>query len=440
MHSTNMIDYYSRRAHEYERIYHKPERQVDLVHLREHLREEVAGRRVLELACGTGFWTSAIADCADAIHATDAGEEVLVIARAKQLNPARVTFALGDAYHPAAPAPDFDAGLAFFWWSHIPHARLAEFLMSFHAALKPGARIVFADNRFVEGSSTPISRTDAEGNTYQLRRLDDGGTHEVLKNFPSADELRSVLAPYADNIKVTIFDYFWCVTYDAKATRALDVSDVLIGGVEKREIVIADYDPLWPGKFQQHASIISAILGTKALAIEHVGSTSVPGLAAKPIIDLDVIVEDSSDEAAYLPALLGAGYILRVREPDWHEHRMLRTPELDVHIHIFSRGCAEVARHLAFRNHLRHDAEDRLRYEALKRQLAKEDWSDMNAYANAKGELVKAILARAFRQSHEDTSSGFGHANDLAGVVVAAGLDQLSDETFPTNGEGDIHV
>jgi GrpB-like predicted nucleotidyltransferase (UPF0157 family) len=173
------------------------------------------------------------------------------------------------------------------------------------------------------------------------------------------------------------------------------MSDVLIGGIEKREIVIVDYDPLWPGKFQRHAAIISQALGRKALVIEHVGSTSVPGLAAKPIIDIDVVVEDSSNEAAYLPALLASGYTLRVREPDWHEHRMFRTPELDVHIHIFSPGCVEVARHLAFRNRLRNHTEDRLRYEALKRKLAKEDWPDMNAYARAKSEVVEEIIARA---------------------------------------------
>lgn len=230
MNQATLIAYYSQRAQEYERIYHKPERKADLDRLREHLRDAVAGRRVLELACGTGFWTAAIADCADVIHATDASEEVLEIARAKQLDTTRVTFARSDAYHPTAPTPDFDAGLAFFWWSHIPCARLAEFLVSFHAALQPGARVVFADNRLVPVSSTPISRRDVEGNTYQVRRLDDGSKHEVLKNFPTADELRSVLAPYADNIEVTSFDYFWCVTYDTKATRALDVSNVLIGG------------------------------------------------------------------------------------------------------------------------------------------------------------------------------------------------------------------
>ena len=103
------------------------------------------------------------------------------------------------------------------------------------------------------------------------------------------------------------------------------------------------------------------------------------GLAAKPIIDIDVLVEDSSNETAYLPALLAAGYVLRVREPDWHEHRMLRTSELDVHIHIFSTGCVEVARQRAFRNRLRSHAEDRLHSEGLKPNLAKKDWTDMDA-------------------------------------------------------------
>jgi len=177
------------------------------------------------------------------------------------------------------------------------------------------------------------------------------------------------------------------------------VSDVLIGGIEKRKIVVVDYDPRWPERFQEQAAILSQALGSKALAIEHVGSTSVPGLAAKPIIDVDLIVEDSSNEAAYLPQLLAAGYVLRVREPNWHEHRMIRTPELDVHIHIFSPGCVEVARHLAFRNHLRTHAEDRLLYEALKRNLAKEDWPDMNAYAQAKSELIEEIIARAMREN-----------------------------------------
>ena len=170
------------------------------------------------------------------------------------------------------------------------------------------------------------------------------------------------------------------------------MSDVLIGGIEKREIVIVDYDPLWPEQFRKHEAVLSQALGSKALLIEHVGSTSVPGLAAKPIIDIVVLVEDSADEAAYLPALLAAGYVLRVREPDWHEHRMLRIPQLDVHVHVFSSGSAEVIRQLAFRDHLRSNAEDRLLYESFKRRLAKEDWPDMNAYARAKTEVIEQIL------------------------------------------------
>lgn len=179
------------------------------------------------------------------------------------------------------------------------------------------------------------------------------------------------------------------------------MSDVLIGGIEKRDIVIVDYRPEWPEIYRQHAARILEALGSVALSIEHVGSTSVPGLGAKPIIDIDVVVPDSSNESTYLPALEAAGYVLRVREPDWHEHRMMRTPQLDVHIHVFSTGCVEVARHLAFRNHLRIHPEDLRRYETLKRTLAKENWSDMNAYAQAKGELVEEILARAMKGTSE---------------------------------------
>jgi GrpB-like predicted nucleotidyltransferase (UPF0157 family) len=173
------------------------------------------------------------------------------------------------------------------------------------------------------------------------------------------------------------------------------MDEVLIGGIEKRKIVIVDYDPRWPAQFQQHAEIIARALGRRAIAIEHVGSTSVPELAAKPIIDVDLLVEDSSDEATYRPALEDAGYVLRVREPDWHQHRMFRTPELDVHVHIFSRGCVEFTRHLAFRDRLRSNVEERLSYESLKRKLAIQDWPDMNAYAHAKTEFVEKLTAQA---------------------------------------------
>ena len=167
----------------------------------------------------------------------------------------------------------------------------------------------------------------------------------------------------------------------------------LIGGAEKREIKILDYDPDWQKTFELHAERIAGTLGRAALRIEHIGSTSVPGLAAKPIIDILVVVRDSADESAYLSQVEAAGYALRVREPEWHEHRMFRTPEQDVHVHIYSSGCPEIERVLTFRDRLRRNADDRTRYEQTKRALAAQEWTDMNAYADAKTEVIESIIA-----------------------------------------------
>lgn len=169
----------------------------------------------------------------------------------------------------------------------------------------------------------------------------------------------------------------------------------LIGGAERREIRLADYDPDWPEKFETHAKAIADALGDVALRVEHIGSTSVPGLAAKPIIDILVVVADSADESAYLPRLEAAGYVLRVREPDWNEHRMLRTPALDVHVHVYTFGCPEIERVLTFRDRLRRNGDDRARYEQTKRELAAREWPDMNVYAEAKTEVVESIIAAA---------------------------------------------
>jgi GrpB-like predicted nucleotidyltransferase (UPF0157 family) len=175
--------------------------------------------------------------------------------------------------------------------------------------------------------------------------------------------------------------------------------EALIGGVEKRRIEICDYDPEWPEKFETHARIISDALGETALTIEHVGSTSVPGLAAKAIVDILVVVQDSTNESAYLPQLEAAGYVLRVREPEWHEHRMFRTPENNVHVHIYSAGCPEIQRNLIFRDRLRRNDEDRRRYEQTKRELAAHDWDDMNEYAQAKTQVIESIIDAASRES-----------------------------------------
>ena len=169
----------------------------------------------------------------------------------------------------------------------------------------------------------------------------------------------------------------------------------LIGGVEKIEIRIVDYDSRWKEQFQQHARSVGASLGELAEQIEHIGSTSVPGLAAKPIIDILVVVKDSGDEGSYLPQLEAIGYELRVREPGWHEHRMLRTRSRDAHIHVYSRGCSEIERTIAFRDRLRQNVNDRELYEQTKRRLAAQEWPDMNAYADAKSQVIGCIIAKS---------------------------------------------
>jgi len=162
-----------------------------------------------------------------------------------------------------------------------------------------------------------------------------------------------------------------------------------------QRVRIAAYDDRWPGLFQREAARLQALLGGGALSIEHVGSTSVPGLAAKPVIDILLVVPDSARESEYVPALEAGGYHVRVREPDWHEHRLLKGPDTGVNLHVFSEGCPEIGRMLGFRDWLRGNADDRSRYERVKRELAEREWASVDDYADAKAPLVKEILAKA---------------------------------------------
>ncbi len=172
-------------------------------------------------------------------------------------------------------------------------------------------------------------------------------------------------------------------------------ADVFIGGPEKAVIVIVDYDPAWSRRFEiERQKIIGALAG-RALAVDHIGSTSVPGLAAKPIVDICLTVTDSSEEASYLGDLQAAGYELRVREPDFHEHRMVRSSGHDVHVHVFTQGSEEIASYLVFRDWLRENAVDRELYASTKRQLASQDWPTMQDYADAKTDVVNTILGHA---------------------------------------------
>jgi GrpB-like predicted nucleotidyltransferase (UPF0157 family) len=158
---------------------------------------------------------------------------------------------------------------------------------------------------------------------------------------------------------------------------------------------VVDYDPAWPELFRREAERIRGALGERVVQLDHVGSTSVPGLAAKPIIDILLVVPDSSDEPAWLPDLEAAGYLLVIREPAWYQHRCLKGPDTNVNLHVYSPGCPEIERCLVFRDRLRGHPEDRAHYQRVKRELAERDWTYVQEYADAKTEVVEGIIARA---------------------------------------------
>jgi GrpB-like predicted nucleotidyltransferase (UPF0157 family) len=167
-------------------------------------------------------------------------------------------------------------------------------------------------------------------------------------------------------------------------------------------ITLAEYDPEWPALFEREARRIRAALGDTVVRLEHTGSTSVPGLAAKPIIDIILIVPDSGAEATYVPQLEAAGYVLRIREPEWHEHRVFKGPDTDVNLHVFSAGSVELERMVGFRDWLRSNPDDRELYERTKRELAARTWRHVQHYADAKTDVVEEIIARAGLPSRVD--------------------------------------
>ncbi len=169
-------------------------------------------------------------------------------------------------------------------------------------------------------------------------------------------------------------------------------------------IVLVEYDPEWPHLFEREAARVRAILGTQVLRLEHTGSTSVPGLVAKPIIDMTLEIPDSSDESKYVVSMERAGYILRIREPEWYQHRLFKGPETNINLHVFSAGCPEVDRMVMFRDWLREHPEDRRLYERTKRELASRDWKYLQNYADAKSSVVAEVMARA--QGHADDAAG----------------------------------
>jgi len=181
------------------------------------------------------------------------------------------------------------------------------------------------------------------------------------------------------------------------------MSDVTVG-VRRRvdgPIHLADYDPEWPLLYDREATRVRDLLGDRVILLEHVGSTSVPGLPAKPIIDMLLVVADSGDEPAYVPPMEAGGYAVRIREPDWHQHRVFKGPDTDVNLHTFSDGSAEIERMLAFRDRLRSHDDERELYLATKRELAARHWVYVQDYADAKGDVVEGIIERALAERND---------------------------------------
>lgn len=210
----DLVSYYRARANEYEKVYTKPERQADLSELHASVPEWFAGRHVLDVACGTGYWTRRIAARATAITACDLAPETLDIARARQPATAPASFVVADAFALSDIPGACDASFVGFFWSHILRLDIARFLTGLHRRLPRRSRIMILDNRYVAGSNWPVTQTDADGNTYQRRLLDDGTEYCVLKNFPTLTDVRdALLAAGAADLAINELSYYWFATY-----------------------------------------------------------------------------------------------------------------------------------------------------------------------------------------------------------------------------------
>jgi len=209
--NTNLLEYYAQRSAHYEDIYQRAEHQADLHELTTQLRALLADKNVLEVACGTGYWTERYAAQCHSVLATDGNAAMLKIAQAKPgLQQAAVKFQSCDAFR--LPEGKFDACVAGFWWSHVMRSGQTPFLEGVQKACGTGALLVLFDDCSIEGERVPTARTDLEGNTYQIRRLPDGSRHEVIKNYPTDSALRKKLTTYARDIRIVRNPHFWMLT------------------------------------------------------------------------------------------------------------------------------------------------------------------------------------------------------------------------------------
>ncbi len=209
----DLLRYYGARAPEYESIYDRSERQADLSALRRHVAGWAEGRRVLEIACGTGYWTEVMAGVARSVLATDAVEDVLAIAWRRGLPSPRVEFRRADAFALEGVPRRFDALFAGFWISHVAREDLSAHLQSLESRLESGGRLLLLDNRYVPGSSTPVSRRTGSGDTFQRRRLAAGGEYEIRKNFLTEGELRQFVGPRARRVEYREWPHYWAISW-----------------------------------------------------------------------------------------------------------------------------------------------------------------------------------------------------------------------------------
>jgi SAM-dependent methyltransferase len=211
MKSETLVQYYATLAADYDQLYDKPERLAELAVMRGKVPELLRGHKVLEIACGTGYWTRLIAATADSVHATDVSEPMLAVARARQEG-GNVTFAEADAYDLPDSIGQYTAVFAGFWWSHVKREEQDSFLAHLRAKLGKDVLLVLLDNSYVEGSSITIARTDLEGNTYQFRNVPGGERVEIIKNFPKDSQLRKKLGTAVREIRIDRLEHFWLLT------------------------------------------------------------------------------------------------------------------------------------------------------------------------------------------------------------------------------------
>jgi len=210
--NTDMVSYYKERANEYEKIYARPERQHDLLLATQMLQETFRDKEVLEIACGTGYWTKIISKTADSILATDINDAVISLARSKEYFTSKIKFQLVDIFN-LPGTTKHESLFGGFIWSHIKLQELVRFIDTINCQVKPGSSIVFMDNNFVEGSNLPLTDMDNFSNTYQTRQLENGTMHKVLKNFPTEDFIKQLLTDKAKNIEFINLEYYWILKY-----------------------------------------------------------------------------------------------------------------------------------------------------------------------------------------------------------------------------------